>query len=447
MPLLGSPLSPGPPSRASLVRMKRLLLLLLLVLVAFPLAAQAPDEADVRRARAILETVPLIDGHNDLPWALRMRVQNRLAHLDISKPTSGLDRPLHTDIPRLRAGGVSAQFWSVWIPPRLAPHEAVQTVLEQIDVVHRLALLYPETFVMATTADQIVAAHEAKKIASLIGLEGGHSINDSLAVLRQLHALGARYMTLTHSDNTRWADAATDDPQHDGLSRFGREVVAEMNRLGMMVDLSHVSPATMSDAIEVSVAPVIFSHSSARALTDHPRNVPDPILRRVKETGGIVMVTFVPAFVSEEVRLYYERREAEETKLRASFASEPDTLRSEIERWRGENPPPRATVAQVADHVDHLRKVAGIDHVGIGGDFDGIFSTPEGLESVADYPNLFAELLRRGYSDEELRKIAGLNMLRVMRAVEAAAARLASRAPSDLLIGETDAPAPREQKP
>jgi membrane dipeptidase len=426
--------------------MKRMLLLLL-VLVALPLAAEAPDEADVRRARAILDTVPLIDGHNDLPWALRMRVQNRLAHLDISKPTSGLDRPLHTDIPRLRTGGVSAQFWSVWIPPRLAPHEAVQTVLEQIDVVHRLALLYPETFVMATTADEIVAAHQAKKIASLIGLEGGHSINDSLAVLRQLHALGARYMTLTHSDNTRWADAATDDPQHDGLSRFGREVVAEMNRLGMMVDLSHVSPATMSDAIEVSVAPVIFSHSSARALTDHPRNVPDPILRRVKETGGIVMVTFVPAFVSEEVRLYYERREAEETKLRASFASDPETLRSEIERWRGANPPPRATVAQVADHVDHLRKVAGIDHVGIGGDFDGISSTPEGLESVADYPNLFVELLRRGYSDQDLKKIAGLNMLRVMRAVEAAAARLATRAPSDLLIGETDAPATREQKP
>ena len=284
-----------------------------LLLVAVLAATTAFAQTDARVER-ILREVPLIDGHNDLPWQYRERTKNRVAEIDLRLDQSKLEKPLHTDIPRLRKGLLGAQFWSVYVPASLPGAEAVQATFEQIDVVHRIDALYPDTFALALTADDIERIHKSGKIASLIGVEGGHSINDSLAVLRQLYVAGARYMTLTHSANNDWADAGTADPEHNGLTAFGRTVVGEMNRLGMLVDLSHVSPKTMHDALEASVAPVIFSHSSARAVSGHQRNVPDDVLRRMKDNGGVVMVTFVPAFVSEKVRIHYADREAEEAR-------------------------------------------------------------------------------------------------------------------------------------
>lgn len=394
--------------------------------------------ADPRVASVLLE-VPLIDGHNDLPWQYRARVKNHVAQLDIRQDQSKLEDPLHTDIPRLRKGMLGAQFWSVYVPVSIKGADAAQATLEQIDVVHRFTAAYPETFEMALTADDVVRIHKAGRIGSLIGIEGGHSINNSLAILRQMYAAGARYMTLTHSANVDWADAATDDPKHDGLSPFGREVVREMNRLGMLVDLSHVSPATMHDAIDVSEAPVIFSHSSARAVTDHSRNVPDDVLERLKKHDGVVMVTFVPAFDSEKVRQYFASRAAEQARMDELYEGQPEKKTAAFAEWEKSNPVPEATLADVADHVDHIIRVAGEDHVGIGGDFDGISRTPQGLSSVADYPNLFEELLRRGHSEERLKKIAGLNVLRVMRKAEAVAAKLQRERPaSDVLIGELD---------
>jgi membrane dipeptidase len=391
------------------------------------------------RVDRILREVPLIDGHNDLPWQYRERVKNHLARIDLRQDQSGLAKPLHTDIPRLRRGGLGAQFWSVYVPASLKGADALQATLEQIDVVHRLNSAYPEAFALALTADDVVRIHKSGKIASLIGMEGGHSINNSLASLRQLYRAGSRYMTLTHSDNNDWADSATDDPKLDGLSPFGKAVVGEMNRLGMLIDLSHVSPATMHDALDASAAPVIFSHSSARALTGHQRNVPDDVLRRLKANGGVVMVTFVPSFVSEKVRLYGAAREAEQARLKALHSGEPQLVREGLAAWEKANARPRATLADVADHVEYVIKTAGEDYVGIGGDLDGISSTPEGLESVADYPKLFAELLRRGSTEAQLKKLAGLNVLRVMRAAEATAARLQKEKPeADALIEELD---------
>lgn len=397
------------------------------------------DPALVERARRLLREVPLIDGHNDLPWELRQRAGNHLDKLDITQDTSRLEKPMHTDIPRLRQGGLGAQFWSVYIPADLAGPQAVGTVLEQIDVVHRLAERHPDVFEIATTAADIERIHKAGRIASLIGMEGGHSIHNSLGVLRQLHAAGARYMTVTHSKNVDWADSATDAPKHGGLTPFGEEVIREMNRLGMLVDLSHVSPDTMKDAMAVSEAPVIFSHSSARAVNGHPRNVPDEVLRRLPEDGGVVMVTFVPSFVSEEVRTWNALEDAEEARLKALHPDAPDAVKSGLETWTQAHPRPRATLAQVADHIEHVRKLAGIDHVGIGSDFDGIPSTPIGLDGVEDYPALLAELLRRGWTDGEIKKLAGLNVLRVMREVEKVSARLRKERPaSDALIQELD---------
>ena len=397
-----------------------------------------PDEL-VDRARQVLRRVPLVDGHNDLPWQLRRRVDNHLERIDLTESTADLDPPLHTDIPRLREGGVGAQFWSVFIPTTEAGPGAAATVIEQIDVVHRMAERYPDTFEVAYGADDVRRIFAEGKIASLIGIEGGHSIESSLAVLRQLHRAGARYMTLTHGENTAWADSATDTPEHGGLTEFGREVVREMNRLGMLVDLSHVSGETMHDALDTTDAPVIFSHSSARALTAHPRNVPDDVLERLRDDGGVVMVTFVQPFVSEELRQWYAAREAEEARLASLHPGEPETVEEGVERWEETHARPRTTLSQVADHIDHVRDVAGIDHVGIGSDFDGIPSGPEGLEDVSDFPLLFAELLRRGYSEEELEKIAGLNLLRVFdRAEEVAAELRAARPASDALIGELD---------
>jgi membrane dipeptidase len=405
-----------------------------------PGAWQPPDPALVERARRLLREVPLIDGHNDLPWQYRERFGDRLDKLDLRRDAGALVPPLHTDIPRLRRGGVGGQLWSVYVPVELAGPAAVQAVLEQIDVVHRLAELYPDTFELAGSADDVVRIHRAGRIASLIGVEGGHSIGNSLAVLRELYRAGARYMTLTHSKNDDWADSATDQPRHDGLTRFGQEVVREMNRLGMLVDLSHVAPRTMQAAIAVSAAPVIFSHSSARALDGHPRNVPDEVLATLPRQGGLVMVSFVPAFTSETVRAYGAEAAGAEARLKALYPEDSARVERELAAWRAAHPAPRATLAQVADHIDHVRRVAGIDHVGLGSDFDGTPSLPEGLADVAQYPVLLAELLRRGYGDDEVGKVAGANLLRVLREAERVAARLrAERPPSDARIEELDA--------
>lgn len=400
-------------------------------------AAQPPDL--VARARKLLDEVPLVDGHNDVPWELRQRVKNHLAELDLHSDTSALEKPMHTDVARLRKGGVGGQFWSVYIPADLAGPQAVRTVMEQIDVVHRLADLYPDTFEIATTAGDVERIHKSGRIASLIGMEGGHSIDNSLGVLRQLYNAGARYMTLTHSKNVDWADSATDAPKHGGLTKFGEEVIREMNRLGMLIDLSHVSPDTMKDAMAVSEAPVIFSHSSARALDAHPRNVPDDVLRLLPQDGGVVMVTFVPSFISEEVRTWNSQEDAEEARLKALHPDDPKQVETALETWRKEHPVPRATLAQVANHIEHVRRVAGVDHVGIGSDFDGITSVPVGLEGVDDYPALLAELLRRGWTDEEVKKLAGHNVLRAFREAEKVAQRLRKQRPaSDALIEELD---------
>src|SRR5512140_1680648 len=361
------------------------------------------DDANLARARAILTAVPLIDGHNDTPWSLRDEAKNHLSQIDLRKDTTALKDPMQTDIPRLRAGLLGAQFWSVYVPADLKGADAVQTVLEQIDVVRRLPLVYPATFELAYNAADIERIHMSGKIASLIGVEGGHSMNESLAVLRDLYALGARYMTLTHSLDNSWADSATDAPKHAGLTPFGVAVVHEMNRLGMIVDLSHTSIETMNDALDAAQAPVIFSHSSARALDTHPRNVPDAVLARLKANGGVVMVTFVPIFLSEESLRFDAEREAEKKRLETLFEGQPDAVKSKMDAWDKAHPFVTATIADVVKHIDHVREVAGIDHIGIGSDFDGISHTPQGLEGVDKYPALFAELLRHGYSEEDLK--------------------------------------------
>jgi len=403
------------------------------------LAASAHAQTDAVAARVdrILREVPLIDGHNDLPYQYEERVKDHLAQIDISQDQSKLTPPLHTDTARLRQGRVGGQFWSVYIPATLKGADAIRAVLEQIDVVHRLVARYPETFELARTADDVVRIHRAGKVASLIGMEGGHSIGNSLAVLRQLYALGARYMTITHSENNDWADSATADPAHNGLTPFGRLVIAEMNRLGMLVDLSHVAPKTMHDVLDVAAAPVIFSHSSARAVTDHARNVPDDVLRRLQQNDGVVMVSWVQGFSSETVRAQDAAKDGEEARLKALYRGQPDKVKAALAQWEAANPAPRATVQDVADNIDHVVKVAGAAHAGIGADLDGITTTPRGLESVADYPALFAELARRGYTDEQLKGIAGLNVLRVMRKAEETAARLQKERPaSDARIDE-----------
>ncbi len=398
------------------------------------------DEALIKKARRILKEVPLIDGHNDTPGQYRDRVNNHLDGIDFAGGTAHLDPPMHTDLPRLRAGGVGGQFWSVYVSTNLKGAEAVQTTLEQIDLVHRLVARYPDDLELALTADDIVRIHGQGKIASLIDVEGGHSINNSLAVLRQLYHTGARCMTITHSANTDWAGAAATPPEHRGLTPFGQEVIREMNRLGMLVDLSHVSPETMHDALNVTQAPVIFSHSCARALCDHPRNVPDDALRRVKKNDAVVMVTFALDFVSEEVRHYKGRWKAEKARLKDLLPHDPDAVEAGMASWRETHPLPPVPLAAVADHIDHVRKVAGIDHVGIGSDFDGISATPVGLEDVSTYPALLAELLGRGYSEEDVKKVAGLNLLRVFRQAEKVAAGLQRKTtPSDARIEEIDA--------
>ncbi|MGK5529905.1 dipeptidase [Streptomyces sp. URMC 129] len=380
--------------------------------------------SSLAKARELLAEHPVVDGHNDLPWALRTQVAYDLDRRDIATDQSA---HLHTDIPRLRAGGVGAQFWSVYVRTSLAGDAAVSACLEQIDVVQRLQRRYAGDLRPALTADDMAAARAEGRIASLMGAEGGHSIANSLATLRAFHRLGVRYMTLTHNDNTDWADSATDEPRHDGLSAFGEEVVREMNRMGMLVDLSHVAPATMRDALRVTEAPVIFSHSSARAVCDHPRNVPDDVLEALRTNGGVAMATFVASFVLPEAAAWDRR--ADEN-LRAHGLDPLDTTEPAMRLHRAfeaENPRPRPTVATVADHLDHMREVAGVDHIGLGGDFDGTAFLPDGLDSVAGYPALIAELLDRRWSAADIAKLTWHNAVRALRDAEAVARDLSAR--------------------
>jgi membrane dipeptidase len=383
--------------------MSKLLLAVLAVAVATPLLitiqAQAGDPL-MARALKLLKDAPIIDGHNDYPWAVREKAKGDVDVFDIRKPQP----TLMTDFPRLRAGGVGGQFWSVYVPGDMQKAQGISPVtatLEQIDIVHRMLAKYPDVLELALTADDIVRIQKSGKIASLIGMEGGHSIDGSVAVLRDMYRLGARYMTLTHNVNLPWVDSAAEPAVAHGLTKQGEEILAEMNRLGMLIDLSHVSPETMQAALTVSKAPVIFSHSNARGVSDVPRNVPDNILQQLPRNGGVVMVTFVPSFSSQTVA-DYGKKDAE---------------------FKKANPEPRATVADVANHIDHIKKVAGIDHIGLGGDFDGIESVVKGLEDTSTYPNLIVELLKRGYTDSDIKKITSENILRALRGAEATARR------------------------
>jgi membrane dipeptidase len=383
-----------------------------------------PDASTLAEVRQLLRDVPLIDGHNDLPWQYRKH-SNDFSAINLARDTSKLNPPLITDIPRLRRGGVGAQFWAVYVPPIPSGPPAVQAVFEQIDVVHQMVAHYPDTFELALTPADIERIHRQGKIASLIGMEGGHSINNSLAVLRMTYALGARYLTLTHTKNTDWADAAGDQPRHHGLTQLGEDIVREMNRLGMLVDLSHVTDETMRAALKVSRAPVIFSHSSVRALCDSPRNVPDDVLATTARKGGVVMVCFLPGYLTERGRVAMAASEAEKARLRQLHPDSSSRFKKAMAAWHRKHPSlHEASLGDVADHIDHVRKVAGIDHVGIGSDFEGFAGAPDGLEDVSCYPALLAELIRRGYTREEIRKVAGLNLLRVFREVEKVAAQL-----------------------
>ncbi|WAL72067.1 dipeptidase [Kitasatospora sp. YST-16] len=388
------------------------------------------------RARAVLRTTPVVDGHNDLPWAMRAQAGYDLDAVDL---TADQSHRLHTDLGRLRAGGVGAQFWSVYVPAELAGDDAVSATLEQIDFVRAMAARHPDHLRLALTADEVEAARAEGRIASLMGAEGGHSINSSLATLRALYELGVRYLTLTHNSNVPWADSATDEPVHGGLTAFGEEVVREMNRLGMLVDLSHVSADTMRDALRVSEAPVVFSHSSARAVCDHPRNVPDDVLAGLPANGGVVMATFVPKFVLPAA---IEWTLAADANMRAKglhpLETTPEAMA--VQRaYEAEHPRPVATAATVADHLDHLREVAGVDHIGLGGDYDGTAFTPAGLEDVAGYPVLVAELLRRGWSEADLAKLTWHNAVRALRGAETVATRLrAERRPSIATLARLD---------
>jgi membrane dipeptidase len=422
-------------------------------MIAFPaLAADPASDPIMARVDRVLEKTPVIDGHNDLPWEIRVRYKSDLSKIDLASDASKLphadgEPALMTDIPRLRAGHVGGQFWSVYIPVEITGPAAIETTLEQIDIVKSMAARYPNDFAMAYTAADIERAHKAHKIASMIGVEGGHQIDNSLAMLREYYDLGVRYMTLTHATDTAWADSATDMPKHGGLTPFGKEVVREMNRLGMLIDLAHVSPDTMRAALAVSEAPVIFSHSSARALDDTPRDVPDDVLQLVAKNGGVVMVTFATVYVSDERRRWSADRSAEQTRYNAPpfgglYIGQPDRAKAAMAEWMKAHPEPRVTLSQVADHIEHIRKVAGVDHIGIGSDFDGIPDAPEGLDGVDKFPALLAELARRGWSDQDLAKLAGGNLLRAMAQAEAVSTRLrAARGPSGATLEALDGPA------
>ena len=403
-----------------------------LALIAAPASAQGRSPEQI--AEAALKAAPVWDGHNDVPEALRDRYRNVIAGFDFtdsSKAPSADGGPagMHTDLPRLRKGRVGAQFWSVYVSASLPEPQAVVAVLEQIDVMKRLMARHPSELAFVTTAAGAEAAMKRGQIASLLGMEGGNSIGESLAVLRQTYDLGARYLTLTHNKTLSWADAASDVPKHGGLTDFGRQVVREMNRLGMLVDLSHVSEATMMDALDETEAPVIFSHSGARAIDGHVRNVPDSVLARLPANGGVVMSVAYPAFLSEAYRQWSANRAGEEARLKSLNPGDPAAVTAGLDSWGFTNPRPKATVAQWADHIDHIRKIAGIDHVALGGDYDGMEIGPVGAEDVTGYPVLFAELARRGYSQADLEKIASRNIMRVLKRAEAVAAGQKALAP------------------
>ncbi len=413
------------------------------------MAVAAPSGAPSAQVEQVLTRTPLIDGHNDLPWEIRVRFGGDLARVDLAASTAALASlgkpPLMTDIPRLRRGRVGAQFWSVWVPVDVKGPQVVQMTLEQIDLVKSLCARYPHDLAMAYTAADIMRVFSTHRVASLLGVEGGHQINNSLAVLRAYYEAGARYMTLTHSSNTDWADSATDAPLHHGLTPFGTEVVREMNRLGMLVDLAHVSEETMRAALAVASAPVIYSHSSARALVDHPRDVPDDVLRLVASNGGVVMVNFAPDYVSEARRRWDADRAAEGARNSSPpfgglYIGQPERAAAAMLAWEQAHPKPAATIADVADHIEHIRSVAGVEHVGLGSDFDGIPETPLGLDGVDKFPALLTELARRGWSNSELAAVAGANLLRVMREAEQVSVRLRStRSPSTATIAGLDA--------
>ena len=413
--------------------MRSLLALILLM----PTLAVAQD-AHMEKARRVLQAVPLVDGHNDLPWYIRSDFKQApldVEAYDLRRPTSG-----NTDLARLQRGMVGGQFWSVYVPGDYKDSGYARIQLEQIDIARRVIAKYPDVLQPAFTAQDIWTAHAAGRVGSLLGAEGGHVIENSLGALRAYFDLGVRYMTLTHNVTLEWADAAADTARHGGLTRFGEEVVREMNRLGMLVDLSHVSPGTMSDALNVTEAPVIFSHSSARALTDVPRNVPDSILARLKANGGVVMVTFVPGFISQKIADRTRTRNAHLAEVQRRSGNDTAAVNRAMAQWDVANPAPKATLADVANHIEHVRRIAGIDNVGIGSDFDGTDNQlPVGLEDVSTFPVLLAELSRRGWSEEELRKLAGENILRVMTTAERVAARLRrERPPSTRTIEELD---------
>ena len=395
--------------------------LLAAILLASPALGHAPIDPKVQaRIDRILKATPLIDGHNDLPEQLVENYGSRVDRLD-SGTVAWTPKPLMTDMKRLREGRIGGQFWSVYINGTVTGDEAIRQTIEQIDIVDRLIAAYPRDLERALTADDVVRIHKAGRVASLIGIEGGRQIGGSLAALRQFYRLGARYMTLTHNQTTEWADSATDDPKFGGLSPFGRKVVGEMNRLGMLVDLSHVSPEVMRQAIAVGRAPVIFSHSSAGGLNGHPRNVPDDVLRLLPANGGVVMVNWVPGFLSPAVWRWDGLRSAEEARLKSIHRASTAAVAEGVKVWQAANPRPAVSVKEVADHVEHVARIAGHDHVGIGADLDGIPYTPTGLEGVETYPRLFAELIRRGWNDADLAKLAGGNVLRALRRAEAVA--------------------------
>ena len=400
-------------------------LALILSVSALAPAFAAPARSPEQVAEAALKAAPVWDGHNDVPEQLRDRTGDLLEGFDFND-TRGTARDgkvaMQTDLARLKQGRVGAQFWSVYVDYKLPEPEAVRQTIEQIDTIKRLVARYPGELALATSSAEVERAMKAGKIASLIGMEGGGSIGGSLAVLRQMHALGARYLTLAHYKTTGWADSSNDAPRNGGLSDFGKQVVREMQRLGMLVDLSHCSEDTMMDALDVAGAPVVFTHSNARAIDGHPRNVPDAVLDRVKANGGMVMVTAVLNFVSEDYRVWAADRAGEEARLKSVHTGFADRVAPALAAWTKEHPAPPVSASQIADHIDHIVKRIGIDHVGVGGDFDGTDETPKGFEDVSAYPNLFAELARRGYSQGDLEKISSRNMLRVLRASEGYAA-------------------------
>ncbi len=397
------------------------------------------DETLNKRVASVLKETPLVDGHNDLAMHYTMRVQGNLDQMPFTSDLSAIAEPTQTDHPRMLKGMMGGQFWSVYIPIAAYPGASgdVARVLTQIDLVHRMITTYPDQLELALTADEVIDAHRRGKIASMMGIEGGHAIENSLANLRMLYKAGARYMTLTHSKGLRWADSATDEERVGGLSPFGKEVVHEMNRLGMLVDLSHVSVNAMNDALDVSSAPVIFSHSSAFALTAHKRNIPDEVLLRLKVNNGVAMVTFYPSYVSETVRLAW-------INLRKKVNAQTEDPKEQAKLYQAQLPTlPRPTLADVADHIDHIRNLIGIDYIGLGGDYDGMPPGPVGLEDVSTYPALLKELLRRGYSDADIAKIAGRNILRVMQDVETVARKeQARRLPSNAQIDGLDTATP-----